>query len=535
MVGFILLPKPFRIRSSKLCSSIVVLHPCSFSLAACNSPTFPFDCPHASDYKQYFRFLLPTFTAIMVYTPLDPTQKEIRLLHLVPALNHDDPLVCSFSLASFDEDVDYEALSYAWGDVTPVMPVILEGKEVLITKNLHSALCHLRYLDQQRILWPDALCINQSDLRERTHQVSLMSSIYSRASSVLVWLGEAWEGCELAMEMLKQLGSNESLHVFKSLNPSFSIHGMDLGSAELRDHLYRFFSSPWWNRLCKCPNSVSRLCSSLCSRPDMTSTNSQLLLGTVQEHALASDVVFQYGQHTLNVELAIRARRNILTHVISRDCCRQLMREDDKHNYQETGECLNALWFLYVVKANMKLRSIIYWISLFASREVSDPRDKVYGLLGLAVGDEIGMVEPDYTSFLEEVFYAAALGSIERNKNLDVLSYLVGERADQLPSFVPDWTHQPDFKEYWLRLNFLGSFSAATDTIARVEEVATGKLAVIGILVDSILENPSRMKGGKRSLRNISSCSTRAILPKLYIITQEKHERLYGGLLYAEG
>ena len=138
----------------------------------------------------------------------------------------------------------------------------------------------------------------------------------------------------------------------------------------------------------------------------------------------------------------------------------------------------------------MKLRSIIYWISLFASREVTDPRDKVYGLLGLAVGDEIGMVEPDYTSSLEEVFYAAALGSIKRNKNLDVLSYLVGERADQLPSFVPDWTHQPDFKEYRLRLNFLGLFSAATDTIARVKEVATGKLAVTGILVDTILENP---------------------------------------------
>jgi hypothetical protein len=100
------------------------------------------------------------------------------------------------------------------------------------------------------------------------------------------------------------------------------------------------------------------------------------------------------------------------------------------------------------------------------------------------------MVEPDYTSSLEEVFYAAALGSIKRNKNLDVLSYLVGERSDQLPSFVPDWAHQPDFKEYRLRLNFLDAFSAATDTIARVKEVASRKLAVRGILVDTILENP---------------------------------------------
>lgn len=73
---------------------------------------------------------------------------------------------------------------------------------------------------------------------------------------------------------------------------------------------------------------------------------------------------------------------------------------------------------------------------------------------------------------------------------MDVLSYLVGERSHQLPSFVPDWAHQPDFKEYRLRVNFLDAFSAATDTIATVKEVATRKLAVRGILVDTILENP---------------------------------------------
>ncbi len=75
------------------------------------------------------------------------------------------------------------------------------------------------------------------------------------------------------------------------------------------------------------------------TQQDMTGTNHQLLLETVQEHALASDVVFQYGQHTLDVELAIRTRRNFFTHVVSRDCCRQILREDDKDGYQKTGEC----------------------------------------------------------------------------------------------------------------------------------------------------------------------------------------------------
>jgi hypothetical protein len=71
------------------------------------------------------------------------------------------------------------------------MPILLEVQSILITRNLHAALNDLRYKDRERILWADALCINQSDLVERTHQVSLMSSVYGRAALVIVWLGEA--------------------------------------------------------------------------------------------------------------------------------------------------------------------------------------------------------------------------------------------------------------------------------------------------------------------------------------------------------
>jgi hypothetical protein len=188
----------------------------------------------------------------MAYISLDLTQKQIRLLHLAPSLDHESRLECSFSLASFDGDVNYEALSYVWGDVTPVKPISLGGKEVLITKNLHSALSHLRYNDRERILWADALCINQSNMVERTHQVSLMSLIYSRANLVVAYLGDAWEGCEVAMDAFRQLGSDDSLHLFKLLTPSLSVHGMDLNSTELRDRLTQFFRTPWWNRLCKC-------------------------------------------------------------------------------------------------------------------------------------------------------------------------------------------------------------------------------------------------------------------------------------------
>ncbi|KAH8794546.1 heterokaryon incompatibility protein-domain-containing protein [Hyaloscypha sp. PMI_1271] len=383
----------------------------------------------------------------MAYISLDLTQKQIRLLHLAPSLDHESRLECKFSLASFDGDVNYEALSYAWGDATPVKPIGLEGKEVLITKNLHSALSHLRYNDRERILWADALCINQSDMVERTHQVSLMGSIYSRANLVVAYLGDAWEGCEVAMDAFRQLGSDDSLHLVKSLTPSLSVHGMGLDSAELRNYLIQFFRAPWWNRL-----------------------------WTVQEYALAKQVVFQSGRHVVCGQLVLDTSESIFKHMHHYGCCHQLLAEE----HDKLFLFLDRLYILTnmdnIVKKRTE-RNIIHWISFFASREATDPRDKVYGLLGLATGNDVGLVEADYSCSQWEVVYAVTVRFIERNQNLDILSYLVGKRSTQLPSFVPDWMNQSKFEDYSIRVDSLPFFSASGYSVARFKEVASGKLA----------------------------------------------------------
>ena len=136
-------------------------------------------------------------------------------------------------------------------------------------------------------------------------------------------------------------------------------------------------------------------------------------------------------------------------------------------------------------------RSIIYWISFFASREATDPRDKVYGLLGLAMGNDIGLVEADYSCSQWEVVYAVTVRFIERNQNLDILSYLVGKRSTQLSSFVPDWMNQSEFMAYNMRVVSLPLFSASGDSVAKFKEVASGKLAGAGIIVDTILDHCS--------------------------------------------
>ncbi|KAF2489606.1 hypothetical protein BU16DRAFT_424386, partial [Lophium mytilinum] len=82
----------------------------------------------------------------------------------------------------------YEALSYVWGPPSSIYHIHLNEQSVPITKNLHDVLHRLRSADP-RVLWIDQLCINQTDISERSSQVQLMGTIYTHASRVIMWLG----------------------------------------------------------------------------------------------------------------------------------------------------------------------------------------------------------------------------------------------------------------------------------------------------------------------------------------------------------
>jgi Heterokaryon incompatibility protein (HET) len=86
---------------------------------------------------------------------------------------------------------DYEALSYVWGDPLIRENIELDGVEFQVTTNLHAALRHLRWVTRPRLLWIDAVCINQTNPAERSKQVSLMTEIYKHAKQVIIWLGES--------------------------------------------------------------------------------------------------------------------------------------------------------------------------------------------------------------------------------------------------------------------------------------------------------------------------------------------------------
>lgn len=124
-----------------------------------------------------------------IYSPLDPNVDSIRLVVLEPAEDQSSPISCRVRHATFREKPKYEALSYTWGDDLHDHTIFIDGKMFMVGPNLLGALKHLRKSDEERVLWIDAICINQSDIHEKNKQLCIMPYIYTRAQVVLVWLG----------------------------------------------------------------------------------------------------------------------------------------------------------------------------------------------------------------------------------------------------------------------------------------------------------------------------------------------------------
>lgn len=100
-----------------------------------------------------------------------------------------------------EENVSYETLSWRWGNeqAGEYAIMVLKDKQHFrkrVSRTLGLALKYLRYRAHPRILWIDALCINQGDYEERSVQVAMMDRLYTGASQVAIWLGEDEQGDE---------------------------------------------------------------------------------------------------------------------------------------------------------------------------------------------------------------------------------------------------------------------------------------------------------------------------------------------------
>jgi hypothetical protein len=139
-------------------------------------------------------------------------QDEFRLLRLLKG--DQDPIQCQLFVTRLtppDQTQQYASLSYTWGSELTPCDIIVNGINIEVTVNVYLALRDLRFLEKDRLLWIDALSINQSDEEEKSHQVQQMGSIYRNAERVMIWLGQATYETDYLMHFAQQL-EREYIH-----------------------------------------------------------------------------------------------------------------------------------------------------------------------------------------------------------------------------------------------------------------------------------------------------------------------------------
>ena len=176
---------------------------------------------------------------------------HIRILELFPGQG-DQAIECALTRRPLkahgdanDPPVDYEALSYTWGEEKDdeQIQIFTEGVQperqytVKVKKNLWLALRAFRPLKGRRRLWVDALCIDQSSISERNHQVSIMNTIYQESTEVCVWLGEATAESVQAIRFIKQI----NIETFDNL-------AHDGKNSPEWVALHSLMKRPWFNR-----------------------------------------------------------------------------------------------------------------------------------------------------------------------------------------------------------------------------------------------------------------------------------------------
>lgn len=139
------------------------------------------------------------------YRPLEGS--EIRLLRVAPG-GWDDQVSCTLHYEPLNEEVEYVALSYTWGDPTNQVGILVNGQPYCVTRSLFTALRRFRqlcteersfnngdftfcfYPEGSMYIWADALCINQKDNIEKITEIPRMREVYTYCTRVCVWLGE---------------------------------------------------------------------------------------------------------------------------------------------------------------------------------------------------------------------------------------------------------------------------------------------------------------------------------------------------------
>ena len=358
----------------------------------------------------------------------------IRLLHVEPGYSS-EPITCHLSHTSLTSKPIYEALSYTWGSTECSQVISCDGHEILVTRNLYAALVRYRLEDEPRVLWIDALCINQKDNHEKTTQIRLMGDIYKHAQRGLIWLGEESKDDRAAIQVLYSLKTFISWYRTETTrgklqgqwwrisvdSPKVQKKLQDLNiSARAWGYLNQFFQRPWFSRVWIIQEAVFVANSPL---PTLVACGNFEIpwidVAYVAEGIVTLNMFFLYGSGHLEK----------LGHMA---IC---LIEELRHSTSDTSS-----------------RHLLEMLNSTRESGATNPKDKVFALYGLLGSEEADspLVLPDYTKNVASIYTNIAIYILRTSRSLTLLQSIPWTLPQHggsggvsgLPSWVPDWSRR---------------------------------------------------------------------------------------------
>ncbi|OJJ75593.1 hypothetical protein ASPBRDRAFT_37887 [Aspergillus brasiliensis CBS 101740] len=341
-----------------------------------------------------------------LYQKLDDSERQIRLVTIEPGEWTND-IQCTLEHTSLANAKPYETLSYVWGDPTVTKGIIVNGRTFEATVNLESALRHLRRDDTPRVMWIDAICINQIDTEERSSQVSFMRDIYQQSILTVIWLGDGNEHVKslfgLAREFLDQCPGVEPWDD-KSVVFLGELTESKYGSQSLEVLVTDLLMRPWWTRA-----------------------------WVLQEAVVSPALLIKCGADEMPW-LALWSLARALSEGFL------LSLSPARFSTRGLGKVFNIEIMRDAINKKMHKFTITQLIAWNRQQRSTDPRDKIFSLLGLARGSAANAIRPDYSPHNTPLQVCLDLVKQSTEKgSLDIICMSQGSERSCWPSWVPEW------------------------------------------------------------------------------------------------